>query len=1218
MSRRIQCDRLSDHSIARKKSCEAQDPSNGHPSIAGNRAVATTHKTNEAQFPSMENANAEIDKQRQRRTPSIPQNVTRTRGIVSNPKNDVKCSSRSSTPPSNASSRDSLPIPQQSNLDVDLNEDRRKRKKIISEDSNMSAQIGRTPSLHQQLLSAAFGPTSNANKATTGPSEKPGVAPPTTDNASTKQGSRDTAPLRTGNEQPQADIKVNVPEAKAPLESGRGQDNKVVEARSEVLQARTPPKKMMKLRVDGRLGSPKGPVEPPVKPKRGRKPIVKEKKIVLRYGNDQASKDTIGHRVSAILSGTIRFSRNQPKDDPKASTRQPEPPKETHPFFLGQSKPQLKSQPGNGSQKPDTHSSPRKKPTATVSKPSKPWPTFKSSFHNAKPRSNTSLLAPWPTREMAHVRDLSEFLPTRSVRPSVPLRKLKNPAVRLGPDEDLLVKYTRKMKQVCESAKIEEPTQRILSGVALQRAIVKEIYGNGIGRSSSQPIIHRMLNELPIARSAFDRFECDYQDWAAKYAPKCSADVLQERHLIELFRHWLQGHTVNAVDCGGMREGKPAPKRRKKRRRSSDLDGFVVSTDDDSDVDQPLSLHDTDQETEPLYDHQKPYKTTSLRELTPQTINKTGAVVITGPHGSGKTATVYAVARELEFEVFEINPGSRRSGRDLMDRVGDMTKNHLVTRVDTGDETETPKDDLIEDADHLRNEIESGRQSTMGAFFKPKVVKKPKPVATAKKQKPAAPVPAPKKSKSQRQSLILLEEVDVLFEEDKNFWNTVVSLLVSSRRPIVMTCVDETVLPFDQLDTCSVLQLCAPQSEPAVEYLMLLAAYEGHIISRKAVNQLYGLSADLRYSISQLQFWCQMTLKDPKGGLGWMLPLPGMSTSANTNEEPVRVISEGTYLPITGLLSRNDPTDSDSVQDRYVDLMREAVDEWSYDIEWSEGSIDWSSDKVLSGGSTLNSARRLQNLRLVDSACDVISGADIMPGSRVLNDLAMDPSQDALTDNARFNYTTGYHLLQASVLQDGTSLSKDIVTWLKINTKTSSSDSEASLDREQLCSSIVASANARNALNDACEDLIISLEPLAPFQNDSTDSKPNSILASENRISNIATDFAPYVRSIVSYDIQLEQERLRLSNLLSEGGRPRGKKLRTTRASRAALEGGNKASTRRERWFPTNLNVPYVLSTAGEGWQQALRQVGEKQAREEGIEYGFNVDQMTSSQDSVI
>lgn len=92
----------------------------------------------------------------------------------------------------------------------------------------------------------------------------------------------------------------------------------------------------------------------------------------------------------------------------------------------------------------------------------------------------------------------------------------------------------------------------------------------------------------------------------------------------------------------------------------------------------------------------------------------------------------------------------------------------------------------------------------------------------------------------------------------------------------------------------------------------------------------------------------------------------------------------------------------------------------------------------------------------------------------------------------------------------------------------------------------------------------------------------------DRTMSIIATDIAPYVRSVVSFDIYLQQERAKLSNLLSEGGRP-GKRMRTTRSALSALEGGTRKTTRRERWFGDVVNPQLVLRTGHSTWLDAVR-----------------------------
>lgn len=113
----------------------------------------------------------------------------------------------------------------------------------------------------------------------------------------------------------------------------------------------------------------------------------------------------------------------------------------------------------------------------------------------------------------------------------------------------------------------------------------------------------------------------------------------------------------------------------------------------------------------------------------------------------------------------------------------------------------------------------------------------------------------------------------------------------------------------------------------------------------------------------------------------------------------------------------------------------------------------------------------------------------------------------------------------------------------------------------------------------------------------------------------IIEDLAPYVRSIVSYDLRLEEQRLRLAMLLSQGAR-NGKRVRTTRASRAALEGGNKQHTRRERWFPANVDFSMILESGGKEWQDVLWQsIGQQLgvAPREGNSRSSSVGSLTSS-----
>jgi hypothetical protein len=81
-------------------------------------------------------------------------------------------------------------------------------------------------------------------------------------------------------------------------------------------------------------------------------------------------------------------------------------------------------------------------------------------------------------------------------------------------------------------------------------------------------------------------------------------------------------------------------------------------------------------------------------------------------------------------------------------------------------------------------------------------------------------------------------------------------------------------------------------------------------------------------------------------------------------------------------------------------------------------------------------------------------------------------------------------------------------------------------------------------------------------------------------------DVAPYARAIARHDLVRERERAsRLLSSLGEGA-DGPKRVRLTRASRSAVEGGRREETRvrRDRWWGKDVNLRSLLATGGEAW----------------------------------
>ncbi|KAL9126861.1 MAG: hypothetical protein Q9217_004157 [Psora testacea] len=1017
--------------------------------------------------------------------------------------------------------------------------------------------------------------------------------------------------------------------------------------------APTLPKKMLKVQADGTLSSPtKLAPANGARPKRARTNLDKALSggnlvVIIKYGKLKRSRILLGQKIDKILS--------TPSMDEASATCKPAgkqisggPKKPTHPFFTGgiarDLDPTKTAANGNAMKTIPVQNPSLRRSNGSLnemrvnSRPPNPAEASAAKLGDGLPHfasNHTQLIRfpgvrepIWPPAGTVRIEPLFEPFGNLNAKQSSVHgfrigRKLKDTQIQVPTDEDVLRPLTdlthrfpaeqdaRENIKFQEKRERRRPQRHVMTGRRLQDSISSrlahsltsssvdtrtEVDGASSLPSTRPPAprcLQRVFEGIATTRSAFDKFECETLDWVRKYAPQSADEVLQQPRDVALLRDWLRSLTISSVGGrNGASSGKVAKHVKRKRTRTEELDGFIVSSDEEANELDGLPASENTNIQPSLLGAKKTVIRIGDTNGPNNGLRASRAVVVSGPHGCGKSAAIYAIAYELGFEVFEINAGSRRSGKDIVERVGDMTRNHLV-KQDANTDSKDGKDQVndIERLDReLQQDLESGRQGTMQSFFKPKGPSRGSLLPKSERKQPGAPKKEPsKKLNRQKQSLILLEEVDVLFEEDKMFWSTVFDLILNSRRPVIMTCTDESLVPLDEINLHGIFRISPCPEQLATDYLLLIACSEGHLLRRDAVEALYRAKRfDLRASLSELNFFCQMAIGDNKGGLEWMLLDTPSNSSEVEGQESLRVVSEDAYCEglgwVGGELQLFQPQES---LQRKADLPSAAQCERAFNSEVE-------STKLRTSGSQTARENVLQDLRTLDSFFEAYSAGDMFPPHVVqeVNKQQLDPTQPDVRDNLRSHYTEGHYLLQADPIEDQSGTTSALALTLSgcaqrlvkeharpIWPHSIEHDAEDSITQAGLASS------TKEPLFEA--NIIASFDLIAKASRSVLSiPKGPQISCFDGPASALAEDVAPYIRSIVSYDIRLEEQRRQLSATLTQSGQDVGK-TRRTRASRAALEGGSKAYTRRERWFPNHTNLDLVLQTGGQGWQEA-------------------------------
>eukprot|EP01045_Picozoa_sp_COSAG04_P020509 COSAG04_NODE_2106_length_4770_cov_6.166774_2_plen_754_part_00 len=247
--------------------------------------------------------------------------------------------------------------------------------------------------------------------------------------------------------------------------------------------------------------------------------------------------------------------------------------------------------------------------------------------------------------------------------------------------------------------------------------------------------------------------------WCSIYRPEYARDVCGNREHVTRLSTWLQHKKQSMIAA------KAKPKSRARKYYSDSDDDFTDSYTNAAGLKDPSELWETSSEY--------------------------NVVLLTGPPGSGKSAAIHAVSSECKYTVIEMNSSERRSGKAVQDKCGEATQSHGLQKWQASNSSEGSRDRADPAPPKQRKgkgKGGKGKGKGKGKAGKSKLtLDKNASASLAASGMPAAAEAAPEVS------LIVFEEIDVLFEDDRGFFKELCALEESTKRPIILTSTSESV-----------------------------------------------------------------------------------------------------------------------------------------------------------------------------------------------------------------------------------------------------------------------------------------------------------------------------------------------------------------------------------------------------------------------------------------
>ncbi|KAI0498817.1 hypothetical protein KFK09_019712 [Dendrobium nobile] len=315
------------------------------------------------------------------------------------------------------------------------------------------------------------------------------------------------------------------------------------------------------------------------------------------------------------------------------------------------------------------------------------------------------------------------------------------------------------------------------------------------------------LNNARLASYSKRSICCtDCSLWTEKYRPEISLEVCGNVESVKLLSEWLkswQERVVQNILNGNHRNHR------------------TIEDSEDSSYDHESDMDELDYGDSPK-----------------------NVLLITGPIGSGKSAAIYACAREQGFKVIEVNASSLRNGAFMRQTFGEGVDSLGLTHWLAEDQTNQQSKDIQDLQSCMPVIAENGVAADSinmdsSLFSTENVSEKSSHFHIANK------------------TLFLFEEVDVVFDEDHGFISTILKLAETTKRPIILTSnTKQPVLP-NLLDR-AVLDFKAPSYNELLNHASMVCSFEKLHVSHSLLGHIIkACVGDIRRILLLLQFWCQ-------------------------------------------------------------------------------------------------------------------------------------------------------------------------------------------------------------------------------------------------------------------------------------------------------------------------------------------------------------------------